>query len=57
MFLLFLYLGTILASSWLASCQRSSSPPPSSGSVEAAPSHLSSRSTMDPTPFCAVHQI
>jgi hypothetical protein len=44
MFLLFLCLGTILAPSCPASCQPSSSPPPLSGSVMVAWSHLSSRS-------------
>jgi hypothetical protein len=47
-------LGTILASSCPGSCQLSSSPPLSSGSVVAAWSHLSSRSTTAPMPFCAV---
>jgi hypothetical protein len=47
-------LGTILASSCPGSCQTSSSPPPSSGSVVAAWSHLSSCSTTAPMPFCAV---
>jgi hypothetical protein len=50
MFLLLLCLGTILA----LSCQPSCSPPPSSGSVEAAWFHLFSRSTMAPTRFCGV---
>ncbi len=43
-------LGTILASS----CQPSSSPPPSSGSIAAVWSHLSTRSTTAPTLFCGV---
>jgi hypothetical protein len=46
-------LGTILASSCPASCQPSSSPPPLSESIVAVSSHLSSHSTMAPTPFCA----
>ncbi len=54
MFLLFLCLGTIIAPSCPASCQLSSSLPPSSGSVVVAWSHLSSRSTKAPTQFCAV---
>ncbi len=37
-----------------SSCQPGSSPPPSSGSVVVAWSHLASRSTTAPTPFCAV---
>jgi hypothetical protein len=37
-----------------ASCQPSSSPPPSSGSVVVAWSHLSSCFTTAPLPFCAV---
>jgi hypothetical protein len=45
MFLLFLCLGTILAPSCLASCQQSSSLPPSSGSVVAASLNPFSRST------------
>jgi hypothetical protein len=53
-FLLFLFLGTILVPSCPASCQPSSSPPPLSGSVMAAWSHLSSRSMTAPMPFCAV---
>jgi hypothetical protein len=53
MFLLFPCLGTILAPSCQPSCQRSSSPPPSSWSVVAVSSHLSSRSMTAPTPFCA----
>jgi hypothetical protein len=52
--LLLLCLGTILASSCPVSCQPSSSPPPLSGSVIAASSHLSSRSTMAPTQFCTM---
>jgi hypothetical protein len=52
--LLFRCLGTILAPSCPASCQPSSSLPPSSGSVVAASSHLSSHSMTAPTPFCAV---
>jgi hypothetical protein len=47
-------LGTALASSFPASCQPSSSSPPSSGSIVAAWSHLSSRSTTAPVPFCTV---
>ncbi len=54
MFLLFLCLGTILVTSCPASCQLSSSPPPSSGSVMTASSHLSSCSTTAPTLFWAV---
>jgi hypothetical protein len=54
MFLLFLCLSTILVSSCPASCQLSSSPPSSSGSVMTASSHLSSRSTTAPTPFWTV---
>jgi hypothetical protein len=54
MLLLFLCPGTILAPSCQASCQASSSPPPSSGSVGAASSHPFSRSTTAPTPSCAV---
>ncbi len=53
MFLLFLCLGTILAPSCQTSCQATSSPPPSSGSVGAASSHPFSRSTTAPTPSCA----
>jgi hypothetical protein len=52
--LLLLCLGTILASSFLASRQPSSSLPPSSGSIVVAWYHLSSHSTTAPTPFCAV---
>jgi hypothetical protein len=52
--LLLLCLGTIIASSCPASCQPSSSSPPSSGSIVLAWSNLSSRSTKTPTPFCAV---
>jgi hypothetical protein len=48
MFLLFLCPGTILAPSCRASCQASSSPPPSSGSVGAASSHPFSHSTTAP---------
>ncbi len=47
-------LGTILASNCPASCQPSSASPPSSGSIVAALSHLSSCSMMAPMPFCAV---
>ncbi len=54
MFLLSLCLGTILAPSCPASCQLSSSPSPSSGSVMVVWSHLSSRSTTAPTLLCAV---
>ncbi len=54
MFLLLLCLGQILAPSYPASCQPNCSPPPSSGSVEAASSHPFSRSTNVPTPFCAM---
>ncbi len=54
MFLLFLCLGTILVPSCPASCQPSSSPPPSSGSIMAESSHLSSRSMTAPTPLCAM---
>jgi hypothetical protein len=53
MFLLFLCPGTILAPSCRASCQASSSPPPSSGSVGAASSHPFSHSTTAPTSSCA----
>jgi hypothetical protein len=53
MFLLFLCPGTILAPSCRTSCQASSSPPPSSGSVGAASSHPFSRSTTAPTPSYA----
>jgi hypothetical protein len=52
MFLLFLCPGTILAPC-RASCQASSSPPPSSGSVGAASSHPFIRSTTATTPSCA----
>jgi hypothetical protein len=52
--LLFLCLGTILAPSCRTSCQVTSSPPPSSGSVGAASSHPFSRSTTAPTPSCTV---
>jgi hypothetical protein len=52
--LLLLYLGTILASSCPVSCQPSSTPPPSSGFIGAAWSHLSSRSMTAPMPSCAV---
>jgi hypothetical protein len=52
MFLLFLCLGTILASC-RTSCQATSSPPPSSGSAGAATSHPFSGSTTAPTPSCA----
>ncbi len=47
-------LGTILDSSCPASCQPSSSPPPSSGSIVAAWSHLSRRSMTAHALFCAV---
>ncbi len=57
MFLLFLCPGTILAPSCRASCQPSSSPPPSSGSVRAVSSYPFSRSTMAPTSFCAVDSV
>jgi hypothetical protein len=50
MFLLFLCPGTIQVPSCRTSCQATSSPPPSSESVEAASSHPFSRSTMAPTP-------
>jgi hypothetical protein len=53
MFLLFLCLGTILAPSCWTSCQATSSPPPSSGSVRAASSHPFSRSTTAPMLSCA----
>ncbi len=53
MFLLFLCPGTILAPSCRTSCQATSSPPPSSGSVGAASSHPCSRSTTAPTPSYA----
>jgi hypothetical protein len=53
MFLLFPCLGTILAPSCPASCQPSFSPSPSSGSIVAASSYLSSRFTTAPTLFCA----
>ncbi len=53
MFLLFPCLGTILAPSCRTSCQATSSPPPSSGSVGAASSHPFSRPTTAPTPSCA----
>ncbi len=53
MFLLFLCLGTILAPSCRTSCQATSSPPPSSGSVGAASSHPFNCSTTAPTPSCA----
>jgi hypothetical protein len=53
MFPLFLCPGTILAPSCRTSCQATSSPPPSSGSVEAASSHPFSRSTTAPTPSYA----
>jgi hypothetical protein len=53
MFLLLLFLGTILAPICLASCQLSYSPPSSSGSVEAAWFHHFSCSTTAPTQSCA----
>jgi hypothetical protein len=53
MFLLFLCPGTILASSCQASCQPSSSLPPSSGSVGAVSYHPFSRSITAPMPSCA----
>ena len=53
MLLLFLCPGTILAPSCRTSCQATSSPPPSSGSVGAASSHPFSRSTTAPTPSSA----
>jgi hypothetical protein len=52
--LLLLCLGSILACSCPASCQPSSSLPPLSGSITVAWSHLCTRSTMAPSPFCAV---
>jgi hypothetical protein len=52
--LLLLCLGTILASSCPASCKPSCSPPPLSGFVVVAWSHLSNCSTTAPMPFCAV---
>jgi transposase InsO family protein len=45
--------GTTLAPSCRTSCQATSSPPPSSGSVGAASSHPFSCSTTAPTQFCA----
>jgi hypothetical protein len=54
MFLLFLCLGIIPAPCCPASFQPSFSPPPLSRSVVVPSSHLSSRSTMAPTPFSAV---
>jgi hypothetical protein len=53
MFLLLLCLGTILVPSCPASCQPSCSPPPLSGSIEAAWFHPFSRSTTAPTRSCA----
>ncbi len=53
MFLLLLCLGTILAPICPASCQQSSSPLPSSGSVGAAWFHPFRRSTTAPTQSCA----
>jgi hypothetical protein len=53
MFMLFLCLGTILAASCWTSCQVTSSPPPSSGSIGAASSHPFSRSTTAPMPSCS----
>jgi hypothetical protein len=53
MCLLFLCLGTILAPSYQTSCQETSSPPPSSGSIRMASSHPFSCSTMAPTPSSA----
>jgi hypothetical protein len=53
MFLLFLCPGTILVPSCRTSCQATSSPPPSSGSIGAASSHPFSRSTTAPTPSYA----
>jgi hypothetical protein len=53
MFLLSLCPGTILAPSCRTSCQATSSPPPSSGSVGAASSHPFSRSMTAPTPSSA----
>jgi hypothetical protein len=52
-FLLFLCPGTILVPSCRTSCQASSSPHSSSGSVGAASSHPFSHSTTAPTPSCA----
>jgi hypothetical protein len=52
--LLLLCLGTIVASSCPASCQPSSSPSPSSGSIAAVWSRLSTCSTTAPMPFCVV---
>jgi hypothetical protein len=54
MFLLFLCLGTILAPSCRTSCQATSSPTPSSGSVGVALSHPFSRSMTALKPSCAV---
>jgi hypothetical protein len=54
-FLLFLCPGTILAPSYQASCQASSSLPPLSGSVGAASSRPFNRSTMAPTLSCGAH--
>ncbi len=53
MFLPFLCLGTILAPSCRTSCQATSLPPPSSGSIGAASSHPFSCSKTAPTPSCA----
>jgi hypothetical protein len=54
MFLQLLCLGKILAPRCPASCQPSSSPPFSSGSIGAASFHPFSRSTKAPMPFCSV---
>jgi hypothetical protein len=53
MFLLFNCPGTIIVPSCGTSCQATSSPPPSSGSVGAASSHPFTRSTTAPTPSYA----
>jgi hypothetical protein len=54
MFLPFLCLGTVLAPSCRTSCQATSSPPPSFGSVGAVSSHPFSRSMTAPMQSCTV---